>query len=119
MNYEKYLVKKEKCDLLSSLKSLDKKIVKEMQKRNGVNSIEELKEEIINDFEFCLKCSKDDFLTIRYFTRILKDENTTDMTIYDTDIEHLWAFVYKNNNHYSYYIATEIKKIIKKELNIK
>ena len=119
MNYEKYLVKKDKCDLLSSLKSLDKNITKEMMKRNRVNSIEELKKEIINEFEFCLSLSKDDILTIRYFTKILEDENTPNMTIYDNDIEHLWAFVYKNGNHYSYYIATEIKKIIKRELNIK
>ena len=39
-------------------------------------------------------------------------------SIYDDDIENLWAFVYKENNHYSYYIATEIKEIIKKELGL-
>lgn len=118
MDYQKYLIKKDKCDLLSSLKLLDKKITKEMMKRNRVNSLKELKEVIIDDFQFCLSLSTDAPLTIRYFTRILKDENTPDMTIYDNDIEHLWAFVYKDNNHYSYYIATEIKEIIKKELGL-
>lgn len=30
----------------------------------------------------------------------------------------IWVFIYENNGHYSYYIPTEIKKIIKNELNL-
>ena len=40
------------------------------------------------------------------------------MSAYKDDIEGLWVFVYENNGHYSYYIPSEIKKIIKKELNL-
>lgn len=32
MNYEKYLIKKDKLDLLSSLKALDKKIINKVMK---------------------------------------------------------------------------------------
>ena len=118
MDYKKYLIKKDKCDLLSSLKLLDKNILKEMIEEKNVSNIKELKEEIIKDFQLCLSFSKNDIFTIKYFSKILKDENTPNMSIYDDDIENLWAFVYKENNHYSYYIATEIKKIIKKELGL-
>ncbi len=41
------------------------------------------------------------------------------MSAYQDDIEALWFFVYEKENYLSYYIPTEIKKIIKKELNIK
>ena len=85
-----------------------------MEEKNVSN----IKEEIIKDFQFCLSFSKNDIFTIKYFCKILKYENTPNMSIYDDDIENLWAIVYKENNHYSYYIATEIKKIIKKELGL-
>ena len=42
MNYKKYLIKKEKLDLLSSLKLLDKKIVNEKLKEYGLNNINKL-----------------------------------------------------------------------------
>lgn len=41
------------------------------------------------------------------------------LSAYQDDIEGLWVFVYKNGDYYSYYIPTEIKRIIKKELNLK
>lgn len=119
MKYEKNLIKKEKLDLLSSLKLIDEKIINKKMKENDVDSIEELKEYIINEFEFCLDMSKDDYFTKRYFERLLDHENSEWMSAYQDDIEGLWVFVYENNGHYSYYIPTEIKKIIKKKLNLK
>ena len=59
MKYEKYLIKKDKLDLLSSLKSLDKKLLNEKFKEFGVDNIYELRDFIIEDFEFCLELSKD------------------------------------------------------------
>ena len=35
MDYKNYLIKKDKCDLLSSLKLLDKNILKKRVKHNG------------------------------------------------------------------------------------
>ncbi len=119
MNYEKYLIKKNKLDLLSSLKALDKKIINKMMKEYESKSIEELKEQILNNFEFCLSMSKDDIFTQMYFQKLLNNENSIFMSAYKDDIEELWVFIYENNDHYSYYIPLEIKKIIKKELNLK
>ena len=82
-------------------------------------NIEELKEYIIDSFEFCLSTSKTDLFTRLYFQKLLNNENSMIMSAYQDDIEALWVFVYENNEGISYYIPTEIKKIIKKELNIK
>lgn len=54
-----------------------------------------------------------------YFQRLIDNENTEWMSVYESDIEEPWAFVYENNGHYSYYIPKEIKAIIKKMLKIK
>lgn len=119
MQYEKYLIKKDKTDLLSSLKALDKKIIKKRLRAYELKSIKELKNYIIDNFIDCLSFSKDDIFTQMYFKRLVENENSIFMSVYQEDIEELWAFVYENGNHYSYYIPTEIKKIIKKELNFK
>jgi hypothetical protein len=116
MKYEKYLIKKNKLDLLSSLKSLDKKIIDEKLKEYDLESIKELKEYIIENFEMCLDMSKDDTFTQMYFQRLIEHENSKWMSAYEDDIESLLVFVYENGNHYSYYIPTEIKNIIKNML---
>ncbi len=116
MRYEKYLIKKEKLDLLSSLKSLDKKIVNEKIKEYGLNNISELKDYIIEEFETCLDMSKDDKFTQTYFIKLLEHENSEWMSAYEQDIEDLLVFVYDNGEHYSYYIPIEIKAIIKNML---
>jgi len=119
MNYKKYLIKKDKEDLLSSLKKIDKKIINERLDLYGLDSINELKKYIINNFKMCLEASKDDVFTQMFFNRLMNNENSEYMTAYQDDIESLWVFIYENGNYYSYYIATEIKKIIKEILNIK
>ncbi len=43
MKYDKYIIKKDKTDLLSSLKALDNKIIKEKIKNRSLNGIDELK----------------------------------------------------------------------------
>ena len=72
MNYEKYLIKKGKLDLLSSLKALDKKLLNKALKKSGMNSIEELKDGILEEFEMSLDMSKDDPFTRLYFERLVK-----------------------------------------------
>lgn len=118
MNFEKYLIKKDKTDLLSSLKALDKEIVEDEMENYDVDSLEDLKEEIIYDFVDCLDVSKNNFFTKEYFKKILRDENSSLMSVCMDDIEAMWAFVYENNGHISYYIADEVKDIIKKVLKI-
>ncbi len=119
MKYDEYIIKKGKTDLLSSLKALNKNIIKENLEDYDLDNIEELKEYIIDSFEFCLSTSKTDLFTRLYFQKLLNNENSMIMSAYQDDIEALWVFVYENNEGISYYIPTEIKKIIKKELNIK
>ena len=116
MKYEKYLIKKGKIDLLSSLKALDKKLLKEKLKEFDVNDINELRDYILDDFETCLESSLDDEFTRIYFERLLDHENSEWMSAYGQDIESLFVFIYDNRNYCSYYIPTEIKQIIKKLL---
>ena len=116
MNYEKYLIKKGKLDLLSSLKALDKKLLNKALKDSGMDSIEELKDGILEEFEMSLDMSKDDSFTRLYFERLLAHENSEWMSAYQQDIEDFLVFVYKNGDYYSYYIPTEIKEIIKRLL---
>ena len=116
MKYEKYLIKKGKLDLLSSLKALDKKLLNEKLKEFGLDDIYELRDFILDDFEFCLNISKDDPFTKMYFERLRNHENSGEMSVYDDDVESLLVFVYKDGNSYSYYIPTEIKEIINRLL---
>ena len=115
---KRYIIKKGETDLLSSLKALDKKLLKEKLEEKALDNIHELKEYIIDLFETTLDMSKDDIFTRMYFERLLENENSVFLSAYQSDIEHLMVFVYENGDHYSYYIPTEIKKIIKKLLKI-
>ena len=114
--YEKYSIKKGKLDLLSSLRLLDKNIINEKLRNYGLKNINELKDYIIERFETCLDMSKDDKFTQMYFIKLLKYENSEFMSASEQDIDGLLVFVYVNGNHYSYYIPTEIKAIIKNML---
>ena len=112
MKYKEYLIKKGELDLLSSLQALDKKILNKKLKEFDVKDVYELKEYIIENFRFSLEMSNDDPFTIMYFERLIDHENTEWMSAYDDDIEDLIVFVYNNKKYNSYYIPTEIKKII-------
>ena len=116
MKYEKYIIKKDKIDLLSSLEALDKKLLAKTIKETGVDDIYELRDSIIEEFEDCLEVSKDDPFTQRYFEKLIENENSSFMSAYEEDIEDFLVFVYKNGDHYSYYIPTEIKRVINKLL---
>lgn len=115
---ERYIIKKGNTDLLSSLKALDKNLLKEKLEETDLDDINELKEYIMDDFEMILDMSKDDIFTRMYFERLLEHENSIFLSAYQSDIESLMVFVYENGDHYSYYIPSEIKKIIKKLLKI-
>ncbi len=116
MKYEKYLIKKGKQDLLSSLKALDKKVLKEKLKESDVKDVYELKNDILDLFELCLSESKDDIFTKMYFKELMIHENSEWMSVNEEDIESLFVFIYKNGKYCSYYIPTEIKQIINKIL---
>ena len=87
MQIDKYLIKKDKTDLLSSLSSLNKDIFNEKLKEFNCKDINELKE---------------DMFTILYFKKIISNENSIMMAPYMQDTEDLLVFVYEQGNHYSY-----------------
>ncbi len=103
---------------MSSLQALDKKLLKEKLEEYDVRDINELKDFILEDFEFCLDSSKGDIMTRLYFERLLDHENSEWMSAYGDDIENLNVFIYENGDYISYYIPTEIKKITKKILGL-
>ena len=51
MKIEKYIIAKEKTDLLSSLKQVDKNLIQEALKEFGLDNLEELKDCILEEFE--------------------------------------------------------------------
>lgn len=114
----KYMIKKEKTDMVSSLNMLDKKVLKEKLEEHGVDNVKELAHYIIDSFESLFIETKDDFFTQMYFSRLYENQDSMFLSAYESDIEDLLVFVYENGNHLSYYIPNEIKKIIKKELNL-
>ena len=85
---EKYLIKKEKTDMLSSLKKVNK----------------------------ILSSTKDDIFTQMFFQRLVNNENSMVFSAYEQDVECFNVFAYENGKYYSYYIPDEIKEIIKEEL---
>lgn len=117
MDFERYLVKKSKTDLLSSLNSLDKDLLSNKLKEFDCKDVNELKDYIIDNFTDLLDSSKDDTFTVMYFDKLLCNENKVFMSAYQEDIENLMVFVYDKGSNYSYYIPTEIKKIIKNLLD--
>lgn len=113
---EKYLIKKGKTDMLSSLNKLNKKIVKEKMEEYEVNSIEELANEIIEEFKKILASTKEDIFTQMFFQRLVSNENSMVFSAYEQDVECFNVFTYDSGEHYSYYIPDEIRECIKEEL---
>ncbi len=113
---EKYLIKKEKTDMLSSLKKVNKKIVKEKMEEYEVNSIEELANKIIEEFKEILGATKDDIFTQIFFQRLVSNENSMIFSAYEQEVECFNVFTYDSGKYYSYYIPDEIRECIKEEL---
>ena len=118
MDLKSYVIKKEKTDMLSSLKLIDEKITGNAMKEYGVASISELAEYLIDEFEELLKFSKDDIFSQMYFQRVVNNEGSFVFSAYESDVESFFVFVYQKDDYYTYYIPDEIRKIIKKELKI-
>ena len=118
MWFKEYLIKKGDTDLLSSLKALDKKIVNKKLKKDDVKNLKELKENIIDEVKICLELSSGDIFSRMYFEKLLNNENSIWMSVYRDDVEALWVFVYETQDGFSYYIADEIKELIKKTFGL-
>ncbi len=113
---EKYLIKKEKTDMLSSLKKVNKNLIKNKMEEYEVNTIEELSNKITEEFREILSSSKDDIFTQIFFQRLVHNENSIIFSAYEQDLEFFNVFAYDSGEYYSYYIPDEIREIIKEEL---
>ena len=97
---------------------LDKNLLQEKILESNVHNINELKEQILNNFEKTLNITEDNKFSKKYLENLLEHENTDFMSASKQDIENLTVFIYKNSEYYSYYIPDEIKAIIEKNLKI-
>ena len=52
-------------------------------------------------------------LTFNVAIEELENENSIFLSAYQSDIESLMVFVYENGDYYSYYVPSEIKKLLK------
>ena len=91
---KKYIIKKTKTDMITSLKALNKTVLKEQYNKHGVDNINDLKEAIIDKFKLVLDLSKDDIFTQMFFERLVKNENTNVFSAYTQDVRSLLVFVY-------------------------
>ena len=116
---EKYIIKKDnKTDMVSSLNKLPKKILNEKLNEYDAKSVKELSKYLIDEFKETLEISKDDIFTQMFFSKLINNENSMIFSAYFSDVENFIVFVYDNGSYYTYYIPDEIRKIIKKKLNI-
>lgn len=114
----KYIIKEGKTDLLSSLKRVNEDILKEEFSFYEVNTLDKLAKAIIEDFSYILDSSKDDPFSVLFFRRLLEHENTSVFVPLKDDLSAFWCFAYEREHYLSYYIADEIKEVIKKVLGI-
>lgn len=117
-DFEKYIIEKGDTDFMSSIKRLDKDIVKETLDEYEYDSLEELKEETIFDFKMIFEQTIKDTSTQDFFRDLLKNENTTELVFTEDDLESFYVFVYKQGDSLSYYIPDEIKEIIEEHIKI-
>lgn len=118
MEVNDYLVKKEKEDLLSSLKELKKETLNEKLKEYDLENIQELKKYIVENLKDSIKNIKNRWLLNIHFETLLDNENKI-LTIDPSDIENFIVFLYEDNGELKYYIPTEIKNIIRKSIKVK
>ena len=76
---------KDKTDMLSSLKKVNKGFIDEKMEWYGVNSIEKLSEKIVEEFKEILSSAKNDIFTQMFFQRLVNNENSMIFSAYDID----------------------------------
>ena len=116
---KKYLVKNDdKTDMVSSLKKLPQETLDEVLEEYYTKKVEELSKYIIDSFEEILEMTKNDIFTQMFFIELINNENSNIFSAYDTDIENFNVFIYNQGSYYAYYIPDELKKLIKKKIDI-
>lgn len=116
-NVEYLVINKTKTDLLSSLKNINKDYATKYMKENCFDNYREWKQDVLLMFESCFDSSKNDQFTINFFNKLVMHENTNCIVVPSDDVKSNIVFLYRENNELKYYIPTEIKEIIWKELS--
>lgn len=116
VNVEHFVINKTKTDLLSSLENLDKEYAKKYMKENYIDNYKEWKDNVLEMFEVSINESKDDILSINFFSKLVFNENTSNTVFPADDVESNIVFLYRENDELKYYIPDEIKEIITTEL---
>lgn len=115
INIYDYLIKKPTSLLLKDcLNSLNKDFLKQYLEDNFLDDVNELVEEVLGSIDNLLSLSFDDPFTVIYFKTILADENTTNVSIYPSDIQSFMGFLYNKDGELSFFIPKDVKKVIKK-----
>jgi len=118
MDVEDLVINKTKTDLLSSLKNIDKKYADKYMSDHCYDNYKEWKDNVLFMFNTVFESSKDSVATLHFFSRLIENENTTNIVAYGDDVESNIVFLYRDEDGLKYYVPDEIKKIVLKELNL-
>ena len=118
MEVNDYLVTKDREDLLSSLKGINKKIINKKLMELDLENLQELKKYILEHLKDSIKNIKDRWLLNIHFETLLTNENKT-LSVDPSDVENFIVFLYEEDGEIKYYMPTEVKGIIKRSIKVK
>ncbi len=113
-----YLVTKDREDLLSSLKGINKKVINKKLMELDLENLQELKKYILEHLKDSIKNIKDRCLLNIHFETLLTNENKT-LSVDPSDVENFIVFLYEEDGEIKYYMPTEVKDIIKRSIKVK
>ena len=116
MEVNDYLVTKDREDLLSSLKGINKKVINKKLMELDLENLQELKKYILEHLKDSIKNIKDRWLLNIHFETLLTNENKT-LSVDPSDVENFIVFLYEEDGEIKYYMAT--KDIIKRSIKVK
>lgn len=118
MEVNDYLVIKDREDLLSSLKGINKKVINKKLMELDLENLQELKKYILEHLKDSIKNIKDRWLLNIHFETLLTNENKT-LSVDPSNVENFIVFLYEEDGEIKYYMATEVKDIIKRSIKVK
>ncbi len=118
MEVNDYLVTKDREDLLSSLKGINKKVINKKLMELDLENLQELKKYILEHLKDSIKNIKDRWLLNIHFETLLTNENKT-LSVDPSDVENFIVFLYEEDGEIKYYMPTEVKDIIKRSIKVK
>lgn len=118
MEVNDYLVTKDREDLLSSLKGVNRIIINKKLRELDLENLQELKKYILEHLKDSIKNIKNRWLLNVHFETLLTNENKN-LSLDPSDIENFIVFLYEEDGEIKYYMPTEVKDIIKRSIKVK